>query len=83
MARNPILPSVAQDADHLGALALKFRGIRRDAERRDMARDYSQTVERLIGSGCWQEMPAPEDQLPDEWMPEVFFEYWSRRQAVP
>ena len=80
---NPIPPNVAQDAERLGGLAIKFRGTRRDAERQDIARDYSQTVGRLIDSGSWHEMPAPEDQLPDDWMPEAFFEYWSRRQAVP
>jgi hypothetical protein len=62
---------------------MKFRGTRRQAERQDIARDYSQTVGQLIDSGGWHEMPAPEDQLPDDWMPEAFFEYWSRRQAAP
>ena len=80
---NPIPPNVAQDEDRLGELAMKFRNTRCDAEHRSIAKDYSQTVERLIHSGKWHEMPPPEDQLPDDWMPEAFFEYWSRRQAVP
>jgi hypothetical protein len=80
---NPLPPKVAEDAERLGRLAMKFRGTRRDAERQDIARDYAQTVGRLIGSGGWHEMPAPEDQLPDDWMPEAFFQYWSRRQAAP
>ena len=75
---NSLPRGVAHDAEHLGALAAKFRGTRRDAERRDIARDYSQTVERLIRSGGWQEMPALEDQLPDDWMPKAFFDYWLR-----
>jgi hypothetical protein len=79
---NPIPSSVAQDAERLGVLAMMFRSTRRDAERRDIARDYSQTVERLIKSSSWQEMPAPEDQLPDDWMPKAFFEYWLGR-TVP
>jgi len=79
---NPILPSIAQDAERLGILARKFRSTRRDAERRDIAKDYSQTVERLINSNNWHEMPAPEDQLPDDWMPKAFFDYWLRR-TVP
>jgi hypothetical protein len=62
----------------LGRLALKFRGTRQDAERRDIAREYSQAVEGLIHSGNWQEMPPPEDQLPNDWMPKAFFEYWTR-----
>jgi len=80
---NPIPSSVVQDAQRLGVLAMRFRGTRRDAGRQDIARDYSQTVQRLIESGSWNEMPALEDQLPDEWMPEAFFEYWSRERSVP
>ncbi len=75
--------SVAQDAEHLGRLAMQFRGTRRDDERRDIAKEYSQTVQRLVDSGSWQEMPAFEDQLPDAWMPKAFFDYWLRRQTVP
>jgi hypothetical protein len=78
---NSIPPGVAQDTETLGVLAMKFRGIRRDAERRDIARDYCQTVERLIKSGSWHDMPAPEDQLPDDWMPKAFFDYWLRRNV--
>jgi hypothetical protein len=79
---NSMPRNVAQDEERLGGLAMKFRGTRRDTERRDIARDYSETVERLIRSGWWQEMPPPEDQLPDDWMPTAFFAYWSRQQAT-
>jgi hypothetical protein len=72
-----------QDEEHLGELAMKFRGTRHEAERRAIAADYSQTVERLIRSGTWREMPAPEDQLPDDWMPTAFFDYWSDRPRTP
>jgi hypothetical protein len=80
---NSIPPSLAQDAERLGRLAVEFRGARRDAERRDIATDYAQTVQRLIDSGGWHEIPAPEDQLPDGWMPGAFFEYWSRGNGDP
>jgi hypothetical protein len=76
-------PRTSQDEERLGELAMKFRGTRRDAERQAIAGDYSETVDRLILSGGWREMPAPEDQLPDAWMPNAFFEYWSRRQGTP
>jgi hypothetical protein len=69
------------DEDRLGQLAMEFRGTRRDAERRTIAASYSQTVDRLIQSGTWHEMPASEDQLPDAWMPKAFFEYWSRENS--
>lgn len=75
---NSIPPRVAGDAEHLGILAMTFRGTRCESERREIAREYSQTVERLIQSGVWHEMPAPEDQLPDDWMPKAFFDYWFR-----
>jgi hypothetical protein len=78
---STILPP--QDEERLGGLAMKFRGTRRDAERRDIAEDYAHTVERLIRSGRWHEMPPPEDQLPDGWMPAAFLEYWSRQQGAP
>jgi hypothetical protein len=79
----PIQPGMSHDEERLGGLAMKFRGTRRDVQRQAIARDYAETVNRLIESGSWNEMPAPEDQLPDAWMPEVFFEYWSRRQDAP
>jgi hypothetical protein len=65
-------PSLAQDEERLGGLAMKFRGTRREAERRDIAKDYTQTMERLIHSGRCHDMPPPEDQLPDDWMPQPF-----------
>jgi hypothetical protein len=67
---------VAQDEDFLGRLAMQFRGTRNEEIRREIANEYSRTVQRLIGTGRWDEMPAFEDQLPDEWMPAEFFEYW-------
>jgi hypothetical protein len=69
-----------KDEERLGGLAMRFRGTRCEADRRAIARDYTQTVERLIRSESWREMPPPEDQLPDDWMPEAFFTYWSQRQ---
>jgi len=80
---NLVPLNVAEDEERLGELAMKFCGTRRETERRDVAKDYSQTVERLIHCGRWHDMPPPEDQLPDDWMPPAFFEYWSRQQATP
>ena len=74
----PILPRTLKDEDRLGYLAMQFRGTRNVAERQAIARDYSETVQRLIESSSWHESPAPEEQLPDDWMPKTFFEYWSR-----
>ncbi len=65
------------DEAHLGELAMKFRGTRDDSERQSIAAEYASTVERLINSGAWDEMPPPEDQLPDDFMPKEFFDYWS------
>jgi hypothetical protein len=62
---------------------MRFRGTRRDGDRQEIAKEYSQTVERLINSGCWHEIPSFEDQLPDDWMPKAFFEYWLRSQGAP
>ena len=75
---NPLLLSLRKDEECLGELAMKFRGTRHDEERQAIAREYSQTVDRLIRGGGWDEKPAPEDQLPDDWMPRAFFEFWTQ-----
>jgi hypothetical protein len=80
---NAIPLTVAQDEERLGGLAMKFRGTRCDAERRVIADDYSHAVERLIQSGRWNDIPPPEDQLPDAWMPPAFLEYWTHQQGRP
>ena len=43
---------------------------------------YAKAVKKLIASGHWNEMPAPEDQLPDEFMPMEFFDFWSHGQKT-
>jgi len=62
---------------------MRFRGTRSDAERRRIELEYAQTVDRLIHSGAWQEAPAPEDQLPDDRMPQEYFKYWSHPPGSP
>jgi hypothetical protein len=73
----PANPSTCNDEACLGILAMTFRGTRDAAQRRVIAGQYADTVRRLIKSGKWTEMPAPEDQLPDDDMPREFFEFWS------
>jgi hypothetical protein len=75
-AMTPFSDSLLQDEARLGSLAMQFRGTRRDEERRAIAQEYSRAVDRLIHGGRWHEVPPPEDQLPDAWMPRAFFEYW-------
>lgn len=75
---NPDSLAGARDEERLGALAMRFRGTRHEAERRAIAEDYASAVRRLIQNGGWHEAPAFEDQLPDGWMPAEFFAYWSR-----
>jgi len=48
------------------------------AERDVIAKQYAKMVKELVKNRCWKEMPPPEDQLPDEFMPKQFFQYWSR-----
>ena len=64
------------DEERLSQLAGRFRGTRQDDERRKIADEYAETVGRLIQSGCWDEAPPPEDQLPDAYMPRAFFDFW-------
>ena len=80
------IPTHCRYIDRRGAarrLAMQFRGTRRDTERQDIAREYAGTVNRLIQAGHWYEMPAPEDQLPDDWMPPEFLDYWLGRPDRP
>ncbi|MBV9125028.1 MAG: hypothetical protein JO112_16865 [Planctomycetes bacterium] len=72
-SRMPKIPLQTQ----LGLLAMRFRSTRDESERNQVAADYKHVVEKLIASGKWEEMPAFEDMLPDEWKPEAFFKFWS------
>lgn len=69
---------MAQDqlSDRLGWIAFHFRGTRDSEERKRLATEYEQVVNELIESGIWDEVPGPEDELPYEWMPRRYFEYW-------
>lgn len=69
-------PYPGGDEHLLGELAMRFRRAADDAERGDVAGQYAHAVDRLIHRGGWDATPAPEDQLPEEWMPDSFFEYW-------
>jgi hypothetical protein len=69
-------------AKRLCILARSFRGTKDETERAAIAKAYAQAVEQLIAGGKWKKIPPLEDQLPDEWMPEVFFEHWSLRPPL-
>jgi hypothetical protein len=75
---NRTAQDIANDEDLLGILAMKFRRMTDRAERRHIAQEYADAVDRLIQSGTWEEAPPPEDQLPNAEMPSAFFEFWSR-----
>lgn len=68
-----------QDIERLAQLAMNFRGTRQDDQLRAIANDYALTVERLIESRNWHDVPSFEDQLPDEWMPKTFYDYWAEQ----
>jgi len=72
---------ISQDEKLLRRLAMRFRRTRDQEERQDIRADYAATVERLIDSRNWQEIPGPEDQLPDDWMPRAFFDFWLGGQS--
>jgi hypothetical protein len=73
-------PDVPPNAIGLGVLAMKFRRTHDEKVRQEIARAYAEIVNRLIASGGWNEVPAFEDQLPDDWMPDAFFDYWQQRR---
>jgi len=77
MATRRMPPKTSKHEALLGVLAMRFRGAQDSGERKTIAAEYAKTVKRLIKSGNWSEMPAPEDQLPDDVMPKEFFDFWS------
>ena len=77
MATRRMPTKTTKQEAYLGVLAMKFRGTRDSTERQSVASEYAKTVKKLIKSGTWHEMPAQEDQLPNDSMPKEFFEFWS------
>ena len=69
----------AKPEKQLQILAREFRGTRDENERASVADRYAKAIEQLIKSNKWKKIPTLEDQLPDEWMPDHFFTYWSLR----
>lgn len=80
MGSIPIRSIMTDDEDMLGLLAMKFRGSHNINEKNEAVRDYEQAVNRLVNSGKWKEMPALEDMLPHNLMPQIFFQYWGLRK---
>ena len=70
-------PSKVPPEKQLCILAREFRGTRDKQKRESIAGQYAEAVGQLISSKKWKRIPALEDQLPDEWMPEEFFSFWS------
>lgn len=68
---------VAELEKTLGILARDFRATRRKRTRVSIAKRYAEVVTRLVAGGRWKRIPPLEDQLPDEWMPDEFLDYWS------
>ena len=69
-------PTIAQYEDKLGILAMRYRRTADRANRKKIAQEYSDVVDKLIQSGAWQESPPPEDQLPYADMPPAYYLYW-------
>jgi hypothetical protein len=71
------------DENELGWLAMSFRGCKNapDAkeQRKVIVQKYADVVQKLIDSGVWDEAPALEDMLPNEYMPEAFNKYWNEK----
>jgi hypothetical protein len=79
---KPKRESKVPPAKQLCILARQFRSTREEPRRVPIANAYAKAVDQLIESGKWRQIPSLEDQLPDEWMPEAFFDYWSLSPPV-
>jgi hypothetical protein len=71
-------PTIAQYEDVLGRLAMRYRRAADRATRKQIAKEYSEVVDKLIKTGAWQESPPPEDQLPYADMPPAYYLYWKQ-----
>lgn len=67
--------NVRTDEDDLFFLACRFRSTRDLEERKSIAAEYAAVVDRLIARGDWEEAPAPDAQLPREYMPQSFWDW--------
>ena len=61
----------------LSKLAMQFRGTSDTRKRTQIAKEYRQVVKKLSEGGKWKDVPPPEDQLPDEFMPPEFNKHWA------
>lgn len=79
---KPRQPSNVRLEKELCTLARDFRATRDERTRVSISEKYAESVMQLIESKKWKKIPTLEDQLPDEWMPEQFFEFWSLRPPL-
>lgn len=74
-----MVANLSEWEQRLGELAMAFRACEAGSRRKSIAAEYSDTVDKLIRTGQWVDIPAPEDMLPDEDMPKFFFDYWMKK----
>jgi len=66
--------------DELANIAMAFRGAPQDSEERDsIAERYRSIMEQIFVYEDWCGEPEVESQLPDEYMPDVYKEYWKNK----
>jgi hypothetical protein len=65
----------------LGTLAETFRTATDSKTKQEIADIYQKRVIWLVQSTKWDEMPPHENQLPQNWMPFEFYDYWESRVA--
>jgi hypothetical protein len=65
----------------LGTLAETFRTTTDNKAKQEIADFYRKRVCWLVESTKWDEMPPHENQLPQNWMPFEFYDYWESRVA--
>lgn len=60
----------------LGRLADRFRHAKSKREKTAIAKVYAMAVKDLIIEGGWTDVPTPADELPAEYMPPEYADYW-------
>jgi hypothetical protein len=65
----------------LSTLAETFRNTKDNKTKQEIADLYQKKVNLLIETTKWDKMPPLENQLPQNWMPFEFYDYWENRVA--
>jgi hypothetical protein len=69
---------IADLEGQLATLATRFTAADSDQDREKIAERYSEVTDALFAIPSWWGEPAPDSQLPEEWMPASYRQFWAQ-----